>query len=343
MKKYITNLYGHKTSSTAMQAQNLVTTIAKQEGYSEIKIGPYFIKNETENDRLKIIEGILSGVSYDSMVVVQMPTWYGIAFDELLLQSIRTRVEKLIIFVHDFVPLMFLNNAYLFDRYLSAYNLSDLIILPSQKMEEVLVMHGLISPVVYQGIWDFLDQDYPLEKPEYKKVIKFSGNMDRFPFVKKWNKTIPLEVFSEGSLPQTSSAILKGWLKSGELLKALNEGGFGLVWSDNIENQNEKEYSEMNASFKFSTYLAAGLPIIVNEGLAKENFVREYQLGCVVSNLDQAVEYVQNISIDEYDTLVENVKQVGLLIKDGFFTRKLLSQIQETLFLEKKEKRSDNL
>ncbi len=44
---------------------------------------------------------------------------------------------------------------------------------------------------------------------------------------------------------------------------------FGLVWSENIENQFEREYSEMNASFKFSTYLAAGLPIIVNKGLAK--------------------------------------------------------------------------
>ncbi|XHB95385.1 hypothetical protein AAFF39_10960 [Lactococcus garvieae] len=56
---------------------------------------------------------------------------------------------------------------------------------------------------------------------------------------------------------------MKGWQHDDQLLRELNKGGFGLVWSENIENQFEREYSEMNASFKFSTYLAAGLPIIV--------------------------------------------------------------------------------
>lgn len=343
MKKYITNLYGHSRSSTAMAAQHLVTSIAKQEGYSEIRVGPYELENETVEDKLKIIEGILSGVSKESIVIAQMPTWYGIVFDELLLQALRNRVENLVIFVHDFVPLMFLNNYYLFDRYISAYNLSDLIILPSKKMEERLVEKGLTSPVIYQEVWDYQVSLPSLGSPEFQKNIKFSGNIERFPFVKTWNKTVPLEVFSEGNLSQSSTAVLKGWLSSDELLKSLNKGGFGLVWSENIENQNEKEYSEMNASFKFSAYLAAGLPLIVNQGLAKESFVRDYRLGYIVSDLDQAVDYITNTSSKEYAQLLVNVKQVNSLITDGFFTRKLLNQIQEALFLRKKEESVDYL
>lgn len=336
MKKYITNLYGHGRSSTAMTAQHLVTSIAKEEGYLEIRVGPYDLENETVNDKLKRIEGILSGVPKEAIVIAQMPTWYGIVFDELLLQILRHRVEKLVIFVHDFVPLMFSNNAYLFDRYLSAYNLSDLVILPSSKMEARLVEEGLSSPVIYQEIWDYQTTLSSLEKPEFQKLLKFCGNVERFPFAKAWDKTLPLEIFSQGELSSSSTAILKGWLSSDELLRSLNKGGFGLVWSENIENQKEKEYSEMNASFKFSTYLAAGIPLIINQGLAKEAFVRDYQLGYVAADLDEAVSYISQLSSEEYDRLAANVKEVGSLITDGFFTRKLLTQVQETLFLKRK-------
>lgn len=117
----------------------------------------------------------------------------------------------------------------------------------------------------------------------------------------------------------------------------------GLVWSENIENQNERLYSEMNASFKFSTYLAAGITIIVNKGLAKENFVTKYKLGYVAPDLNSAVEYVQNLSREEYDNLFDNVNQIGSLIKEGFFTRKLLIKVQEALFLQKKRETNDNL
>ena len=93
---------------------------------------------------------------------------------------------------------------------------------------------------------------------------------------------------------------MKGWQHDDQLLRELNKGGFGLVWSENIENQFEREYSEMNASFKFSTYLAAGLPIIVNKGLAKQSFVEEQEIGLVANNLDEAIDYVKCMSSSEY-------------------------------------------
>lgn len=212
MKKYITNLYGHGTSSTAMNAQNLVVTIAEQERYSEIKIGPYLMHNETENDKIKRIECILSGVSSHSLVIAQMPSWDVIAFDELLLQALRIRVEKLVVFVHDFVSLMFQNNDYRFDRYILSYNVSDLMILPAKKMKEILTINGLNTFVIYQEIWDCQSTCSFLGHPKFKTVIKFSGNTERFPFAKSRSKTVPLE----------------GRLSNSELLRALNEGGFSL-------------------------------------------------------------------------------------------------------------------
>lgn len=333
MKKYITNLYGQSPQSTAMAAQNMITDIAKTMDYKEISIEAYPVREDTQEEKLKRIEGILAPVSNDSMAIAQMPSWNGIAFDQYFLESLRKRVDKLVVFVHDFVPLMFANNAYLFDQYLEAYNLADLVILPSQKMKEILIEHGLTQPVLIQNVWDHVTTLNLTNQPRLERKLNFLGNMTRFPFVKEWESDLRLEVYSNGQAEAKGNMRVMGWQPEDQVLRALNQGGFGLVWSENIENQYEREYSEMNVSFKFSTYLAAGLPLIVNKGIAKEDFVTKYNLGVAVDNLQQAVDYVNSVTEQEYNILANNVKTIGSLIKEGFFTRQLLLEIQAELFL----------
>lgn len=333
MKKYITNLYGQSPQSTAMAAQNMITDIAKTMGYKEISIEAYPVREDTQEEKLKRIEGILAPVSNDSMAIAQMPSWNGIAFDQYFLESLRKRVDKLVVFVHDFVPLMFANNAYLFDQYLAAYNLADLVILPSQKMKDILTENGLTQPVLIQNVWDHVTTLNLTTQPRLERKLNFLGNMTRFPFVKDWENDLRLEVYSNGQAEAKGNMRVMGWQPEDQVLRALNQGGFGLVWSENIENQYEREYSEMNVSFKFSTYLAAGLPLVVNKGIAKEDFVTKYNLGVAVDNLQQAVDYVNSVTEQEYNVLVNNVKTIGSLIKEGFFTRQLLLEIQAELFL----------
>lgn len=333
MKKYITNLYGQSPQSTAMAAQNMITDIAKTMGYKEISIEAYSVREDTQEEKLKRIEGILAPVSQDSMAIAQMPSWNGIAFDQYFLESLRKRVDKLVVFVHDFVPLMFSNNAYLLDQYLQAYNLADLVILPSQKMKDILIEHGLAKPILIQNVWDHVTTLNLTNQPRLERKLNFLGNMTRFPFVKDWKSDLRLEVYSNGQAEAKGNMKVMGWQSEDQVLRALNKGGFGLVWSENIENQYEREYSKMNVSFKFSTYLAAGLPLVVNKGIAKEDFVTKNNLGVAVDNLQQAVDYVNSVTEQEYNVLVNNVKTIGSLIKEGFFTRQLLLEIQAELFL----------
>ncbi|OTP24832.1 sugar transferase [Enterococcus mundtii] len=334
MEKYITNLYGQSDRSTAMIAQHMVTDIAKNEGYSEISLRAYRVDDDTETEKIKRIDGILSSISPNSLVIAQMPSWNGISFDEIFLKKLREQTEKLVVFVQDFVPLMFENNYYLFDRYLEAYNHADLVILPSEKMKQILVSKGLKSPVILQEIWDHVHSISLDTLPTFQRKIKFSGSSTRFPFIKEWKSELPLEVFSDGTVSTQGSVKMMGWRKDDQLLRELNKGGFGLVWSENIDNQAEREYSEMNTSFKFSTYLAAGIPIIVNKGIAKEFFVEKHKIGLAVETLDEAVETIKLISAKEYQELQQNVSKIAPLLKDGFFTKKLLINIEEQLFLK---------
>lgn len=336
MRKYITNLYGHSQESTAMNAQHMVTKLAKELGYVEIAIRGHSVKDDTESERVKRVEGNLSIVEGKALIVAQMPTWNGIAFDEVLLTQLRQRSEKLVVFVHDFVPLMFVNNRYLMGRYLEAYNLADLVILPSKKMANLLQNEGLKSPIMIQEIWDHLSDLEDLKFPSFEQTLKFAGNSTRFPFVKDWEGDIPLEVFSPLVLDSHDNIKFKGWLHDDALLSELNQGGFGLVWSENIENQAEREYSEMNVSFKFSTYLAAGLPIVVNRGLSKQEFVEKHGIGFVASSLSEAIELIKYLSQEEYEKVQSQVHKISGLVREGFFTKKMLINIQNYLYLGEK-------
>ncbi len=340
VKKYITNLYGHGLESTAMQAQHMVSKIAKTLEFSEIGIRGHNVNGDTEEERHKRIEGVLSSVSDDAFVIAQMPTWNGIVFDEIFLRQVRPRAQKLVVFVHDFVPLMFVNNRYLMNRYIAAYNLADLVVLPSEKMANLLCDEGLTAPILIQDIWDHVTSLDNLSIPRFEKTLKFAGNISRFPFVHDWKGPLTLEVFSDVSLNGNTHLNFKGWKHNEALLRDLNEGGFGLVWSENIDNQEEREYSEMNASFKFSTYLAAGLPLIVNRGLAKQEFVERHGLGLVVDNLEEARSLIERMSTEEYQIIQRRVQMVSELVRSGFFTQKLLIEIQSFLYLGEK---NDNL
>ncbi|QIL50441.1 sugar transferase [Weissella coleopterorum] len=335
MKKFITNLYGQSEQSTAMLAQHMVAQIAKNEGYSEISVPAFPVTSDSESELLKRIDGMLPAVTSKDLVLAQLPSWNGIAFDEVFLRKIRSRTQKLVVFIHDFVPLMFDNNSYLFERYLDAYNLADLVIVPSEKMGAMLVEHGLNVPYKVQTIWDHLTCVEGLSKPEFKREIQFAGNMGRFPFIKEWNYQNDLLVYSNrfDNFAESETLHIKGWKHDDQLLRELNQGGFGLVWSENIENQSEREYSEMNVSFKFSSYLAAGIPLIVNRGLAKQSFVESQGIGLVADSLEEVNEYVSNINADEYQRLLQNVAGISTLIQDGFFTKKLLIEIEEFLFM----------
>lgn len=333
MNKYITNLYGHSPQSTAMMAQQMITDISKRMGYQEIAINSYKVDTDSEEEKHKRIEGILANVIGDSMAIAQMPSWNGIAFDKVFLYKLKTRVDKMVIFVHDFVPLMFENNRYLLKDYITAYNLADLIVLPSEKMKNILCREGLTSPVIIQTVWDHTSSiNFDIEPQLYRKLM-FIGNVTRFPFVNEWDSDLPLEVYSNGIIKSKGFVKLMGWQYDEHLLRTLRKGGFGLVWSENLENQYERVYSEMNASFKFSTYLAAGIPIIVNRGMAKENFVKHYNLGYISESLEDIIKYTKTISDSEYHILCSNVKKISSLMREGFFTKKLLIDIQNKLYL----------
>ena len=66
-----------------------------------------------------------------------------------------------------------------------------------------------------------------------------------------------------------ANLVIEGWKRNEELLMELSKGGFGLVWNTQYNDGENVDYYEMNISHKLSTYLAAGIPVIVPNTLSK--------------------------------------------------------------------------
>ena len=106
-KVHITNLYGMAGDSTVILAQNAVTEIARSMGFREIGIYFYNITTDSPGERSKRLDGIMASISFGDIVIFQSPTWNGWEFDAEFVAKMKDLRVKLVVFIHDVVPLMF--------------------------------------------------------------------------------------------------------------------------------------------------------------------------------------------------------------------------------------------
>lgn len=331
MKVHITNIYGHSSVSTALKAQNRTADIARRVlNFNELGIYCYDISSDSTEMLYSRLDGIIASVGYGDIVIFQYPTWNDIRFDKTLINRLsHYRGLKKIFFIHDVLSLMFESNRCHLKEHIDFFNQADLIILPSQRMADFLYAEGLtIKKIVIQKMWDFPVAIDQTSLPEFRKVINFAGNPDlqKFEFVKDWNyDAVELRVtVDKGDWALGKNISFLGWFNSDiSLLTALRKsGGFGLVWT---KDSYCREYMKMNANYKFSAYLAAGIPVIVNNNIAERDTIVRKNLGLAVDSLDEAVSKVEKMNRKQYDEIVSNVKIFSNLIREGYFTRKCLT------------------
>lgn len=330
MKVHITKIYGY--IGTGAKAQDAVTAIAKRDlHFRELGIYRYPVEVDSPEMLQTRLDGILSSVSHGDIVIIQSPTWNDFRFDENLMHNLyRYRGAGKIVFIHDVLPLMFEAWRPLLQRYIDFYNQADVVVVPSQNMADLLRAHGLtVEKIVIQKIFDYIVSiDYAV-KPTFKKVINFAGNPNTDPkleFCRRWNyDTVQLAVTVDGGdWAQGRNVRFLGWFNNDNLLvNALRKsGGFGLLWS---EDPYWWEYIKINASYKFSTYLAAAIPVIVPSGIAEKDTIIRKNLGIAVDSLDEAVDRIEHMSEEEYNKMVENTELFSHLLREGYFTRKALT------------------
>lgn len=340
MRVHITNLNGQSFSSTAQKVQNKVTQVARERlNYNELGIYYYNVDTDSPAMLSSRLDGIIASVGLGDIVIFQFPTWNGNRFDEAFVRRLNNyRDLKKIFFVHDMPPLMFESNRCLLNRYIDLCNQADLIILPSENMADFLRAEGLkVEKNIFHRMWDFEVSIEKMPIPQFRKKINFAGKPDlaKFEFVKKWAyDEVELAVTAEESSWTGGKNIsFLGWFDNDTLLAhALrNNGGFGLVWTNDPYCA---EYMKMNANYKLSAYLAAGIPVIINNGLAVKDTIVRKNLGLAVDSLDEAVERICKMDEEQYNRMVTDIELFSNLLRQGYFTQKVLTDAVFKLLYE---------
>lgn len=324
MAVHITKLYGQAATSVAQHSQNMIRELAR--AFDAKEIGIYsFNAADVSTDHLAIrFDGMNAAISNGDIIIFQSPSWNSTHFDYEYIKRIRSLYSdiKIIIFIHDVVPLMFESNYYLMKKVIDYYNMADILIAPSETMVEILRKEGLmVRQILVQGIWDYLT-DFQPKIPEFHSHINFAGHPERFPFLQDWTSSIPIKLFSTPyPISHHSNIEQEGWLAGDKLLEKLNEnGGFGLVWPQG----DNSTYYQANLSYKLSSYLAAGIPVIAPHTLSNAALIKEKGLGLFIDSLDDLETTIHQCTPETYHHLCQNVRRYRQIITQGYRAKKLL-------------------
>lgn len=322
MNVYITKLNGMAVTATEQYAQQMTANIAHSLGVREMGVYRYNASGESADSRGRRFDGMIAGMQAGDIVICQFPTWNGLEFERGLVRHIKAYHGRIVIFIHDLEAMMAEKSLAMLQDTVGLYNEAELLIVPSFEMKFFLTQHGIRAGMkfIIQELWDYTTVLKSMGPGNLKREIHFAGNPDRFQFPNTWNYEIPLKVYADQEC-RGGNVQKMGWMLPGRLLLELSGGGFGLVWyGDEIWHQ----YLSMNNSLKLSTYLAAGVPVIVPRGISNQSLIEENHLGIVVNTLEEAVSAARDMGEQEYREYLSAAARFAPLLREGFFTRKCL-------------------
>ena len=321
-RTHITNLYG--VGGIATVAQRRTVEVAKQLGFNEISIlYDNGLRDPEEFD--KKVAGILAGLEVGDTVIFQSPIWITSKVERDFIDRVRQYQGKVAIFINDIPPMMFEGNRELMPLFIELYNKADLLIVPSENMKDYLISKGVtVEKFVIQNLWDIPVDFISNSETKYLPRINFAGSDEKFGITENINSNdIELEIYDHKPEDKLipDNVHYHGYVDEVKLLSELHEGGFGLVWT---EDMYWREYMKYNASYKVSTYLRAGIPLIVHRDISCRKLIEDNHWGIVVDSLEEAVERVKAMSEDEYRKYAESVSEVSGLLVYNYFTKKVL-------------------
>ena len=215
--------------------------------------------------------------------------------------------------------------------------IADYIIAHNKVMIDSLVNMGIRRNKLFDlQIFDYLMNSNIKAKVRLESPIIIAGNLhsDKAGYVYNLPDDVNFNLYGVNYENQNMDSIeYKGSYPSNELPEKLN-GSFGLIWDGpNSETCSGPfgSYLRINNPHKTSLYLASGLPVIIWKHAALAPFVEENRCGVLIESLKDISTELKKINQTDYDTMIQNVQKIRELLIKGYFTRKILSEITDTI------------
>lgn len=316
--------------------RNDVSRVAKSIGYHQIDFDAPYVDNEEW--MLAQLEKYCSKVYPGDLVVWQYPK-YSPQLELVMLNWFHEKKVIVSSFIHDISLLReeiqdrehYSSGA---DKKLLASFDTNIVpenfVAPLQKLTKIVLKN-----VIALAPYDFITQD-KVVPAKFSKNIVYAGSLIKFPGLQ--NIDFKLTVYGEKNFSDiniTNANIMNGgFMLAEDLASNLNEG-FGLIWDEDKNNSYRQIYTQWNWPYKFSLYMASGLPVIAWSGSAIANLIKIAHVGIVVDNLSQVNDELGKITEQEFNAMAVNASTIGSKLADGDSTKSALTRLENLVFSHK--------
>lgn len=253
---------------------------------------------------------------------------YGFATEAMfdVVRLLKQGGNRLILLIHDLETFRFKDKN---KAEMQMLQHIDAVIVHSEPMEKRVREIGFKGQVEKLQFFDYLN-DYAIPQDETADMVEdikivYAGNLSKSGFVKLLHR-LPIHTrlhynlygVHDGTLQTNDHLHYKGVFENDDISSI--EGNWGLVWDgDSLDTCSgvTGEYLRLNAPFKFSLYLAKGLPVIVWEESAMARYVKEYGLGITVKGLDDIEHTIRSLTADQLAAIHHNVALYSERVKHG--------------------------
>lgn len=331
MNVFVSRIYPD-TAPTTAKARTDVEQILLREGYLDIGIGPAARRGGI---RLSNLRGTLRAarrLNPGDRLLLQYPM--GRDFDFLAAVAHR-KGATVTALVHDLLSAHHPRITAADEA--STLSSADRVIATNARMASFLQANGLTAPVTHLGLWDYLGESRPLPTAvsDHKIHIAYAGSLSPIKnrFLYSWGSVIDgyvADIYGRG-FRMSEAASPQCFYNHGhvpaELLISGMTADYGLVWDgDSIDGCTGRygSYLSLNTPHKLSLYIRAALPVIVWEGAAVAQTVKDEGIGLTVDTLRQIPERLAAVTEDEYNAMKRNVERLSALLADGHYLKSAL-------------------
>ena len=242
--------------------------------------------------------------------------------------------KKSIILIHDINGLRNQDD-FILNHEINILKKFNYIIVHNYKMKDYLISKGILDNKIYVlELFDYLANGTVNEKYKFDKknvTLIYPGNLkkEKSPFIYQLdssNLNFKINLYGIGIDKDISNKLIYNGSFEPEEINGL-VGDLGLIWDGNYDESDEdvwfKNYTKYNNPHKLSCCMAMGIPVIVWEKAAIASFVKKYDVGYTVNSIYD----INNIDFSDYDTKRENAIKIGNKVRDGYYTKKVISEI----------------
>lgn len=273
-----------------------------------------------------------AGIKRETILAFEWPTGNTRRYYDLALRMKKLKKLQILTIIHDIDSLRFRD--FFSKEEIRYLGQADALIVHNKKMKEVCIQMGFDSQRIHiLNIFDYcMEEDYEVPERELKKEVSIAGNLMR----KKASYIYDLpdsrvvyHLYGENYEDhQQDHVIYHGSFSPEEIPKRL-EGSFGLVWDGNETGtcKGAGQYLKYNNPHKVSLYVVSGLPVIIWDGAAMAEFVKEKNIGFTIEKIEDIPEKIESMSEDEFAAMQENVRMLGSWLKKGSTLENILREI----------------